>query len=212
MRFEKGNFEYDNLEGKMGENFCLSYLESKYPKTSIFDVSDVRLFQLMDIDFVLGKTPQAADLVRNFLNGGAQLSEDLDSILKSDDIMTIEVKTDTRTCGLHPTGNVVFEVVSHRSPGTYATRAHHVFYLCAKETGEGTGVFDISNVYIINMWKLREWHFKNHASCNRTFAYDENIDFRLPVNRLVSDGVANPLPEYVWFGWQYTTREIEENK
>ena len=69
MRFEKGNFEYDNLEGKMGENFCLSYLESKYPKTSIFDVSDVRLFQLMDVDFVLGKTSQAADFVRNFLKG-----------------------------------------------------------------------------------------------------------------------------------------------
>ena len=78
MPFRKGDFDYDNEEGKFGESFCLSYLESKYPKTSIFDVSDVRLFQLMDIDFVLGKTPQAADFVRNVLNGGASLQEDLD--------------------------------------------------------------------------------------------------------------------------------------
>jgi hypothetical protein len=211
MPFRKGDFDYDNVEGKLGENFCLSYLESKYPKTSIFDVSDVRLFQLMDIDFVLGKTPQAADFVRNFLNGGAQLSEDLDTILKSDEIMTIEVKTDTRTCGLHPTGNVVFEVVSKRSPGTYATRAHYVFYICSKETAETSGVFDVSNVYIINMWKLRGWHYKNHASCRKTFAYDYNIDFRLPINKLVSDGVAKELPEYIWFGWQYSTKEIIEN-
>lgn len=211
MSFRKGDFDYDNVEGKFGENFCLSYLVSKYPKTSIFDVSDVRLFQLMDIDFVLGKTPQAADFVRNFLNGGASLQEDLDTILKSDEIMTIEVKTDTRTCGLHPTGNVVFEVINHRSPGTYATRAHYIFYICSKETGENSGVFDVSKVYIIDMFKLREWHRKNHASCNKTYAYDEAIDFRLPANRLVLDGVAKELPEYIWFGWQYSTKEITEN-
>ena len=212
MKFQKGNYDYDNAEGKIGEGFCLEYLKSKYPKAFIFDVSDVRLFQLMDIDFILGKTSQAADFVRNFLNGDAQLSEDLDTILKSDDIMTIEVKTDTRTCGLHPTGNIVFEVVSHRSPGTYNTRAHYVFYICSKETDENTGVFDISNVYIIDMWKLREWHFKNHASCHRTFTYDENIDLRFRVDRLVSDGVAKPLPEYIWFGWNYSTTEIKRNE
>lgn len=207
----KGDFSYDNLEGKIGENFCMVYLESKYPKTSIFDVSDVRLFQLMDIDIILGKTPQTADFVRNFLNGGARLSEDLDTILKSDDIMTIEVKTDTRTCGLHPTGNVVFEVVSHRSPGTYNTRAHYVFYICSKETNDGSGEFDVSNVFIIDMWKLREWHHKNHASCNKTFAYDKAIDFRFPIEKLVNDGVAKQIPEYVWFGWYYDNEEITEN-
>lgn len=210
MPFRKGDFDYDNLEGKMGENFCLEYLKSKYPKTFIFDVSEVRLFQLIDIDFILGKTPQAADFVRNFLNGGAQLSEDLDTILKSDDIMTIEVKTDTRTCGLHPTGNVIFEVINHRSPGTYATRAHYVFYVCSRETGEKSGVFDISNVYIIDMLKLKEWHRKNHASCSKTYSYDENIHFRFQANRLVSDGVAKELPEYIWFEWQYSTKEITE--
>lgn len=211
MPLRKGDFDYDNVEGKFGENFCLSYLESKYPKTSIFDVSDVRLFQLMDIDFVLGKTPQTADFVRKFLNDGASLQEDLDTILKSDEIMTIEVKTDTRTCGLHPTGNIIFEVINHRSPGTYATRAHYVFYVCSRETGEKSGVFDISNVYIIDMWKLKEWHRKNHASCSKTYSYDENIHFRFQANRLVSDGVAKELPEYIWFGWQYSTKEIIEN-
>ena len=211
MSFSKGDFSYDNIEGKIGENFCYEYLSSKYPKTSIFDVSDIRLFQLMDIDFVLGKTPQTADFVRKLLKGNVNQSEDLDTILKSDDIMTIEVKIDTRTCGLHPTGNVVFEVVSHRSPGTYNTRAHYVFYICSKETSEGSGEFDISNVYIIDMWKLRVWHMNNHPSCNKTYVYDKAIDFRFPVDRLVSDGVAKPVPEYVWFGWKYNTNEIRKN-
>ena len=206
----KGDFSYDNIEGKIGERFCLGYLESKYPKNNIFDVSDYRLFQLMDIDFVLGKTQESADLIRNFLNSGTQLYENLDVILKSDDIMTIEVKTDTRTCGLHPTGNVVFEVVSHRSPGTYNTRAHYVFYICSKETSDNSGEFDISNVFIINMWKLREWHRKNHASYYKTYVYDESIDFRLPVDRLVSDGVAKQVPEYIWFGWKYSNKDINK--
>ena len=206
----KGDFSYDNVEGKIGENFCMNYLESKYPKTFIFDVSDVRLFQLMDIDIIMGKTPQTADFVRNFLNGGERLSEDFDTILKSDYIMTIEVKTDTRTCGLHPTGNVVFEVVSHRSPGTYNTIAHYVFYICSRETSESSGEFDISNVFIIDIWKLREWHHKNHTSCNKTFAYDKAIDFRFPIEKLVNDGVAKPVPEYVWFGWKYNNKEIIE--
>lgn len=211
MQPGKGNFSYDSVEGRIGEEFCISYLKSKYPETFIFDVSDVRLFQLMDIDFVLGKTPDAADFIRAFLSGGCSQSECLDIMLKSDDIMTIEVKTDTRTFGLHPTGNVVFEVVSHRSPGTYNTRAHYVFYICSKETDENTGVFDISNVFIIDMWALREWHRKNHKLYSRTYAYDENIDFRLPVAQLVSDGVAKPLPEHIWEKWRYTTNEIIDN-
>ena len=165
----------------------------------------------MDIDYILGKTTTSANFVHNYLYGGGDSAEDLYTMLKSDDIMTIEVKTDTRTCGLHPTGNVVFEAVSHRSPGTYNTRAHYVFYVCSKETGENTGMFDVNGVFIIDMWKLREWHRKNHSSHCKTFVYDEAIDFRFEVERLVSDGVAKQLPEYIWFGWNYTTKEIEQH-
>lgn len=210
MTPSKGDFSYDNIEGKIGEHFCLEYLKTKYPKESIFDVSDIQLFQLMDIDFILGKTLDATLYISEYLSDGC-VSDNMKTILKSEDITTIEVKTDTRTCGLHPTGNVVFEVVSHRSPGTYNTRAHYVFYICSKETAEGSGEFNVSNVFIIDMWKLREWHRKNHASYSKTYAYDENIDFRLPVNELLSNGVAKQLPQSVWNEWKYTTKEISEN-
>lgn len=209
MQFGKGNFSYDNIEGKVGEGFCLSYLKSKNPEDRIFDVSDVRIFQLLDIDFVLAKTDEACDTVRRFISEGQVSGGILDEILKSEDVMTIEVKTDTRTCGLHPTGNVLFEVVSHRSPGTYNTRARYVFYICSRETGEFSGVFDISAVYIIDMWKLREWHLRNHDEYNKSHAYDENIDYRFPISRLVSDKVASSLPEAVWEGWHYNTKDFK---
>lgn len=98
-----GNFIKDLKTGEVGEKITMEYLSSIENFDCILDVRDNKLFQKIDVDFL---------------------------VLTKDNIMLpVEVKSDTMA---HRTNNIVYETVSNRKTGSIGcfekTRAKYMYY------------------------------------------------------------------------------------
>lgn len=98
-----GNFQKDLQTGEVGEQIVLDFLKSKENVQNVLDVRKVKLFQDIDVDFLVCTTSYI--------------------------VVPVEVKSDTLA---HITGNIAYEVTSNKHYNTKGcfekTLAKYIYY------------------------------------------------------------------------------------
>lgn len=171
----KPNFKKDLNDGKISEKDFIEWFTSKPQNVGkkIFDVSDIKEYQLIDIDFVIDN------------EYGDSLPE-LDIVLSERKrYKKIEVKSDGRALD---TGNLPFEIISHGNFGwSIITKCDYVYCTFVERN-----TTNIIKRCMIDMKKWKEFVILNANRNNLKINQikDENItDFLCKVEDMIECGI-----------------------
>ena len=147
---EEPNFDKDNKLGKIGEKLLYKILCNSPKTKKVVDVSDEKIFQLIDVDFVqfikfgiFGSPYTIEDVKKNLIGRGRNKSF----------FLLYEVKTDTVSL---KSRNVVFEIISHDGPGCAASsRADYFFYVFVDKDRE------VKEAWLISATEWRKYIRQN---------------------------------------------------
>lgn len=196
------NFNDDNEMGKLGENdfayYANTFLSKKHAYFKLVDVSEDKVYQVLDIDFVAYIDPNYTEkeLLRDIKSGNPKKIHNR----IENKAIAIEVKTDKRT---HDTRNVVYELISHDMPGCLARSYADLVYCVCMGKNDTKDNFTIFERFAIDLHKWRTWIRENSRSIN---GCDSPIFFKsinkeedhicnllCKIETMVRDGIANRI-------------------
>lgn len=161
--------------GKCGETDFETNAIPSFMKqgATVFDVRDIIIYQLNDIDYVVDK------------EGGMELPP-FDDIVYSKRYIKIEVKVDTRAL---TSGNLVYEVVSHGSSGWCVTTKCDWVYIVLTRLN----TTEIVKRGWVNMKKWHEFCANRKTPKEMNYIKGEGgiVDMKCRMSDLIREGVMN---------------------
>lgn len=148
MEARTPEFYNDDAIGKFGEELFIRDFKSQYV---IANVSDIPVWQMIDVDFIITKT-NLAEATEKWSKLRSDSFEDFNMLRNDKTISKVEVKTDTRS---FDTRNVVYEIIANGKKGwAGCTEADYIYYVFVD--GNKKNLF-AREVWWINMMRWRDF-------------------------------------------------------
>jgi len=166
------DFRKDIRYGKIAESDFMDNIAPMFRNKgyTVFDVSDIREYQLVDIDYIIDT------------NGYTKLLE-FDTVMKDNYYKKVEVKLDSIAL---TTGNIPYETISHTNLGWSVITKCDICYMCLSER-------DSENIIKrawIDMGKWTAFCKNTKTQKKLSFIKDENIvDLLCKIKDLEKEGI-----------------------
>ena len=159
-------FKRESQYGKKGEDFFESVVYKIFHTMPYcYNVSDIPIFQLIDIDYIVSKKPLDFKTEKDQIKIVEELKHHHIDNIKDADFFAIEVKTDSVID--NTSENFCLELTAHDKPGAFGiSRADFWFYVPIKKDKEYDDVTYPPHFWLINMYKIRRYFGENSLKIN----------------------------------------------